>query len=38
VFSIGDLLLIVGLALVVFTVTRTDPASDVPYLQPLKAH
>ena len=38
VFSIGDLLLIVGLVLVVFTVTRTDPASDVPYLQPLEVH
>jgi hypothetical protein len=37
VFSIGDVLLMVGLVLVVFTVTRTDPSADVPYLRPLDA-
>jgi hypothetical protein len=37
VFSIGDVLLIAGLVLVVFTVSRTDPASDVPYLRPLES-
>jgi hypothetical protein len=38
VYSIGDLVLMVGLVLVVFAVTRTDPAADTPFLRPVEAH
>jgi hypothetical protein len=37
VYSIGDIILMVGLVCVVFTVTRADPAAEVAYLRPLEA-
>jgi hypothetical protein len=37
VYSVGDIILMVGLVLVVFTVTRTDPATEVAYLRPIEA-
>lgn len=36
VFSVGDVVLVVGLVLMAFAVTRTDVDADVPYLRPLE--
>ncbi len=37
VFSIGDVILMVGLVLVVFSVTRVEPGADVAFLRPREA-